>query len=112
MLCRHAMELWNWFMKWTGIMQDVPTSWSSLLDVMSSCTGKRGRKLAGTLIYTVLWLVWKDRNEVAFRKRRVYPMKTADEVQLLSYNWIKGRGNFNWIRWHNWCSVPNVDKIL
>ncbi|KAL4557529.1 hypothetical protein LXL04_035710 [Taraxacum kok-saghyz] len=80
--CRHAMELWQWFIKWAGI-QTIPSSCSSLMDVINSLKGKRERKMTGTLLYAVIWLLWKDRNEAAFRKRRVYPMRTADEVQVV-----------------------------
>ncbi|KAL4586081.1 hypothetical protein LXL04_010712 [Taraxacum kok-saghyz] len=51
------------------------------------------RKMFLSLGYTVIWLIWKERNERLFGKRIRKPMQLADDIQLYSFNWIKNRGD-------------------
>ncbi|KAL4567530.1 hypothetical protein LXL04_023117 [Taraxacum kok-saghyz] len=53
-------------------------------------------KLFWSLVYTVLWELWKARNDQAFKNKKVNPMKVAEEIQVKAFNWIKNRANFGY----------------
>ncbi|KAL4585017.1 hypothetical protein LXL04_009630 [Taraxacum kok-saghyz] len=105
--CEFACDVWNWLCNWTGMLHVVPMDFPSFIDCVDSVKAdKRKFKLIISLGYTVLWLIWKERNERFFGKRIRKPMQIADDIQLLSFGWIKNRGNFQNLDWNNWCCSP------
>ncbi|KAL4580934.1 hypothetical protein LXL04_017140 [Taraxacum kok-saghyz] len=111
--CRFATEVWTWFHGWSRLISDIPKDYSSLaIELQAGNMEKKTRKLRTAMVYTVLWMIWKARNELTFKKKRVYPMHTADEIQLASYNWIKNRSRFKWLNWFQWCTCPSVNCTI
>ena len=107
--CGHAMKVWTWFRDWSGILN----SFFHLVDeVKNRNADKKSLKFGLALSYMVLWTVWKMRNNMVFKKRKVIPMNTADAIQLDSYNWIKLRANCGWIRWQFRCVKPYFNDVV
>ena len=89
-------------------MQVAPIDFSSFMDCANSMKSDlRGFKLILSLGYTVLWLIWKERNERIFGNRIKKPMQIADAIHLLTFGWIKNRGKFHNLKWADWCVSPN-----
>ena len=65
----------------------APVDFVSFCVCVNSCNGDgKTRKMVLSLGYTVLWLIWKERNERFFGKRIKKPMQLADDIQLYSFN--------------------------
>ena len=108
--CNHAKEVWRWFIGWTKLMQESPTNFSSLTDAVNSGNkDMKTKKMLWALVYVAIWLIWKDRNDAVFKNRKTFPMKTADEIQLVSYNWITLRAKRRDIKWYDWCNFPSMN---
>ncbi|KAL4557504.1 hypothetical protein LXL04_035684 [Taraxacum kok-saghyz] len=88
-----SVAVWGMFCPDSLVAVDIPTNFLSLVEAVKVHKNRKMRKLAWALNYVVLWMIWKDRNSVVFKKRRANPMPTADEIQLVAFNWIKFRAN-------------------
>lgn len=91
-----------------AIISRLPSPHLRLSNLMSSLTSldlekKNKKKLIYDLVYSVLWSIWKPMNSVIFKKKMCSPMKTVDDIQLLSYNWFKHRARFKGLNWNLWC---------
>ncbi|KAL4591173.1 hypothetical protein LXL04_004124 [Taraxacum kok-saghyz] len=107
--CSHAVEVWNWFSSWYGLMQVLPTSFKSMVEEIRKGAGDmKTRKLGLALAYIVLWTIWKTRNGAVFKKKKARSMNTADEIQQMSFNWIKTRARFSWLKWCDWGCKPSI----
>ncbi|KAL4577321.1 hypothetical protein LXL04_013428 [Taraxacum kok-saghyz] len=60
------------------------------------------------LMGTVLWELWKARNDQAFKNKKVNPMKMAEDIQVKAFNWLKNRASIDSLNWHMWCNNPTV----
>ncbi|KAL4560247.1 hypothetical protein LXL04_032397 [Taraxacum kok-saghyz] len=98
--CEYALSLWLWLCNWSGLMDVAPIDFVSFSTNVNSCNGDvEKKKMFLSLGYTVLWLIWKERNERFFRKRIKKAMQLADDIQLFAFNWIKNRGNIKRLDW-------------
>lgn len=61
-------------------------------------------KLLGAVCYTLIWEIWKVRNSRFFIMKFCSPLKTMDDFQLISYNWIKHQTNRSNLNWLDWCN--------
>ncbi|KAL4557245.1 hypothetical protein LXL04_035418 [Taraxacum kok-saghyz] len=105
--CDYAYCVWNWFCSWSGLMIVVPTDFASFIACANSLKSDVRRfKLLLLLGYSVLWLIWRERNERIFGKRIKKPMQIADDIQLFSFSWIKNGANLNSLCWIDWCFSP------
>ena len=90
-------------------MDIAPIDFVSFYDSVINCNGDvKTKKMLFSLGYTVLWLIWKERNERFFGKRSKKAMQLADDIRLLTFNWIKNRGNIKRLDWTEWCAKPRI----
>ncbi|KAL4563166.1 hypothetical protein LXL04_027201 [Taraxacum kok-saghyz] len=90
--CSFATKVWKWFADWSKQGQFCPSDFRSLMEKASAGTrNKKARKMCTALCYTVLWVIWKWRNEGMFNNKKPNEMKAAEDIQLASYNWIRHR---------------------
>ncbi|KAL4570314.1 hypothetical protein LXL04_025966 [Taraxacum kok-saghyz] len=102
-------KVWNWLSKWTGYFDKIPENFDNLTNSLGSIgNDKKYRSLIGNISYTMIWLLWKERNERHYGKRRWNPMQLADDIQLNAYNWVKNRGNMKHLKWVDWSMKPGV----
>ncbi|KAL4568456.1 hypothetical protein LXL04_024069 [Taraxacum kok-saghyz] len=88
--CDYALSLWLWLCNWRGLMGIVPIDHVSFSASVINCNGDvETKKMLFSLGYTVLWLIWKERNERFFGTRIKKAMQLADDIQLFTFNWIK-----------------------
>ncbi|KAL4571325.1 hypothetical protein LXL04_018083 [Taraxacum kok-saghyz] len=108
--CSFAGEVWRWFDRWTGRGHRRGEDFPSLISaVKEEYKEKKKRKLHMALSYVVLWQIWKSRNEAVFQKKKSHPMRTADEIQLLAFNWIRNRAKCLSLNLHEWCILPSIN---
>lgn len=73
----YAKTIWNWLGAWCGVLPVKPCNLVELLEVLKSKNqNRRYTLLRLALIYLALWLIWKARNKLLFRKERIAPLKT------------------------------------
>ncbi|KAL4573565.1 hypothetical protein LXL04_020375 [Taraxacum kok-saghyz] len=70
-----ATKVWRWFADWSKQGQFCPSDFRSLMKKASA--GSRNKK--------------NTRNEVVFKHKKPNEMKAAEDIQLVSYNWIRHR---------------------
>lgn len=105
--CSFASQVWRWFISWSGLIDVVPCNRSHLISLLNNPMQDRNKdKLRKTLIYSVVWCLWKSRNSSLFLKCKNSPFKTADEIQLMSYNWCKYRARLSSLDWFVWIVSP------
>ncbi|KAL4562494.1 hypothetical protein LXL04_034700 [Taraxacum kok-saghyz] len=76
------------------------TGFKMMVDhVRSLNISKHNQKLLHSLCYSVLWFIWRERNEKHFGKRIRKPFQLADDIQLCTYNWVKNRGKMGNLAW-------------
>ncbi|KAL4581751.1 hypothetical protein LXL04_006279 [Taraxacum kok-saghyz] len=94
--CAHVRKVWTWFGNWIRWGKNIPSDFRSLMEnINSGSNDRKTRKLHKALAYTVLWTIWKSRNEVVFKNGKANAMQVADEIQLSSFNWVKYRSRCN-----------------
>ncbi|KAL4582537.1 hypothetical protein LXL04_007088 [Taraxacum kok-saghyz] len=98
--CEYALSLWLWLCNWSGLMDVAPIDFVSFSTSVNSYNGDvETKKMFLSLGYTVLWLIWKERNERFFGRRIKKAMQLANDIQLFAFNWIKNRGNIKRLDW-------------
>ncbi|KAL4578661.1 hypothetical protein LXL04_014790 [Taraxacum kok-saghyz] len=99
-------------MNWSGFLHKIPDNFDELIITMrSGGLDKKRTKLLGNLAYTMIWWLWKERNERMFGNRRRNPMQLADEIQLNAFNWVKNRGKVNQLKWAEWSVKPGTIAV-
>ena len=104
MQCSLSMKIRSWFSNWSGLLPCIPNNCDELKIVLiSSSIDKKRLKLRPMLISCELWSIWKTSNGLFFKKKRCSPLKAADDIQIIVFNWVKNRSKFNFILLFNWC---------
>lgn len=86
-------------MGWSTPFNEPPVSCSGLLEKINSTTrGNRIQKMTLSLIYFMLWMIWKSRNALVFRNERRAVLTVVDDICVSTFNWNKNRSKFknNW----------------
>ena len=105
--CGFVKQFWGWFCNWSNFQLPADLTFVSLENHGESLRNcKKVQKLYWALVYDALWSIWMARNDSIFKNKRANPMKTAEEMQLNSYNWLKNRGNCSNLNWYEWCNSP------
>lgn len=69
--CNFSTQIWSWFITWSGLLASIPGDRLELLTMLATpVSDKKKKKLKLTLIYSVIWLIWKARNSLMFNKER------------------------------------------
>lgn len=105
--CKFLQTVWKWLHNWSSILPSPPKSLSDLsLKMCFYGLRKRFKRMKLGLIYSTIWMISKARNTLVFKKMRWSFVKTADEIQFISYKWFKHRVNLNSLNWNVWCRPP------
>ncbi|KAL4565096.1 hypothetical protein LXL04_029180 [Taraxacum kok-saghyz] len=100
--CKFAKEIWAWLIRWSGFGLPMPANFGDLCNYGETMkTEKWKRKLFWALTYGAMWSIWGARNDLVFKNKRLTPMRTADDIQLNTFNWIKHRTNRSSLNWHD-----------
>ena len=102
--------IWNLFSSWCDVLPLIPSCKEEfLLCIKASSIGKKRNKLF--LIYG-LWFIWNAINSLVFNNMRCSPLRTANDIQLVDFNWIKHKSFFKYGSWFDPCMFPLNACIL
>lgn len=65
--CDYALTVWNWLANWSRLLDIAPIDFNSfMVSAISIYSEEKRFKLLLSLGYSVLWLLWKEKNERFF----------------------------------------------
>lgn len=91
--CRYAQQVWRevqrrWGVQMVTLAPSVPEIWyASKLGVQNYGDSRRKQWVVRTM--AVLWIIWKQRNEVVFRGKRVPPNVLAERAWEEGTVWLR-----------------------
>ncbi|GJX66973.1 RNA-directed DNA polymerase, eukaryota, reverse transcriptase zinc-binding domain protein [Tanacetum coccineum] len=107
--CNMAKDLWSMFAKWWDI--DIPvcansTDWFEWLDDLN--VSNKVRSFIEGVGDSLLWHIWKFRNELIFSSTPPKKALLWDSIVSLSFLWISSRNlNCN-LNWGHWLQYPLI----
>jgi hypothetical protein len=82
--CRVAMVVWYEIFKWLGVVVVMPPNLFLLFDCLSvAARNKKIRKGFRLIWHTVIWCIWRARNNFIFNNERTVPLDLVEEVKVL-----------------------------
>ncbi|XP_071702815.1 uncharacterized protein [Rutidosis leptorrhynchoides] len=106
--CNDASELWRRVLDWWGVcgVQSV-----NVTDLLKGCvlnsSSDVGKRLWQAVTWTCVYIIWKNRNQLVFKKKRWNVPVTLNEIQIKSYEWATKRCRDKTIEWERWLHNPN-----
>ncbi|XP_071712651.1 uncharacterized protein [Rutidosis leptorrhynchoides] len=107
--CKVAKEVWHRVFNWWSI------PFPSTLDASNAFQGKflaTSSHDVESYWQAVEWvtgyMIWKNRNSATFSNKVATPAAIVNEIQLLSFEWIRNRSKREKYEWHIWLSNPLI----
>ncbi|KAK1407398.1 hypothetical protein QVD17_39014 [Tagetes erecta] len=63
-------------------------------------------KVSLLILYTVLWMIWKNRNNWIFERRRARIEILMEDIKVNALHWVKFRCSKTVVDWEKWSSNP------
>ncbi|XP_071713069.1 uncharacterized protein [Rutidosis leptorrhynchoides] len=106
--CKLVRVIWEKILSWWGIASNR-MNFESLQGAVSSlnCSGA-GIKIWQGLVWISTYLIWKNRNQMVFKKLSWSPPVAVNDIQVKSFEWIAMRNKIKKIEWHDWLHNPQV----
>ena len=107
--CSFAQTIWYWVFRWCDIPIPVVNVIGDLIQFINTWGSNKNRRIILiSICYGTLWVIWKARCDWVFKKRRISPMKVADNIKSIVYIWLKyRRANYTY-SWEQWCANPFI----
>ncbi|KAJ0473180.1 uncharacterized protein LOC110913778 [Helianthus annuus] len=103
--CYIAMGILDFISHWCGIPNIYAFSGKDLIMAHTEAyMDNKKNKAVQAIIFTVVWCLWKSRNEAMFDNKDVNAAKIKQEIKALGYLWIKNRSCCKTITWIDWCN--------
>ncbi|XP_071695636.1 uncharacterized protein [Rutidosis leptorrhynchoides] len=89
--CKLVRVIWEKILAWWGIAS-TKVNFDSLQGAVSSlnCSGA-GIKIWQGLVWISMYLIWKNRNQMVFKKSSWSPPVAVNDIQVKSFEWIAMR---------------------
>jgi hypothetical protein len=104
--CPCVSKIWYAVMKWLGLILISPPNIETSMAVFAGCAREKVARAGLILVWnSVMWVVWKMRNDCIFNNKVVVVEDMVEQVQLLSWRWFlnrKARGPCMLYEW-KWC---------
>ncbi|XP_071739899.1 uncharacterized protein [Rutidosis leptorrhynchoides] len=107
--CKDAMEIWDRVFAWWGLGN------MSNLSLNEICRGKCsvpvscfGKMVWQAVEWVCSYLIWKNRNSIAFRGKKWNTPVALNEIQVKSFEWISTRSSGRRFDWFTWLNDPSV----
>jgi hypothetical protein len=107
--CNVAMVVWYQIFKWLGVVVVIPPNLFHLFDCLSvAAKNKKIKKGFHLIWHTVIWSIWRARNNLIFNNVRTEPLELVEEVKVLSWRWSTDRLKITPCLFYEWSWDPGA----
>jgi hypothetical protein len=105
--CDLAHRVWYEIFKWLGVVIVMPPSIMSLFASFSEDAKNKRIKRGFRLVWhTVVWSLWRARNNVIFNNVNKVPLEIVEEIKVLSWRWSVDCLNISPCLFYEWTWDP------
>ena len=96
----------------SGCPTRAPTSKSFFAGINRPRRSAKDKIMSEVLIQAYTWLIWKHRNAMIFNNVPFNPLKVANDIQAVVFNWIRYRSSLVCNgSWTEWVCNPNSSSL-
>ncbi|KAM0036425.1 putative reverse transcriptase zinc-binding domain-containing protein [Helianthus debilis subsp. tardiflorus] len=107
--CSFTQGIWEEVFSWCRIATPFFFGAKDVLVYNTFCRGSgRWKKIIYSVVQTAIWCIWRTRNEVIFKNKRMTVKNVVEEIKVLSFLWFKHRAKTLTITWEDWCNFDLV----
>jgi hypothetical protein len=107
--CNVTMVVWYEIFKWLGVVVVIPPNLFHLYDCVSEAAkNKRIRKGFRLVWHTVIWSIWRARNNFIFNNVVTAPLDLVEEIKVLSWRWSADRLKISPCLYYEWSWEPGI----
>ncbi|XP_071728626.1 uncharacterized protein [Rutidosis leptorrhynchoides] len=107
--CKVAKEIWQREYNWWLLTHPASLNVSNaFLGNNSGLSSPRAQSLWQVVEWVTGYLIWENRNSVTFNNKSSSTPLILNEIQLLSFEWIRNRSKGFSIEWRTWISNPSL----
>jgi hypothetical protein len=105
--CRTAHKVWYEIFKWLGLVVVMPPNILSLFACVSDAA-RSNKVRSGFLLvwHTVLWSLWRARNDDIFNGVKKGVVDTVEDIKVLSWKWSVDRLKISPCLFYEWIWDP------
>ncbi|KAJ0436283.1 putative reverse transcriptase zinc-binding domain-containing protein [Helianthus annuus] len=101
--CQFSQTIWHLISQWCHLPPIFAFHFHDLITIHQNLGGsKKRRKVYHAIILTVLWSLWRTRNNAVFNNKPPQVTAVIEESKSLSYLWIKNRSKTGALSWDAW----------
>ncbi|CAJ2631518.1 unnamed protein product [Trifolium pratense] len=90
--CKMALEVWYAIFKWLGVVIVMPPNLFHLFYCLSeAATNKKVRNGYRLVWHSVIWSIWKARNNRIFSNLVKETLEVVEDVKVISWKWSAAR---------------------
>ncbi|GKA96279.1 RNA-directed DNA polymerase, eukaryota, reverse transcriptase zinc-binding domain protein [Tanacetum coccineum] len=114
--CEVAKEVWSLIFKWWDIQLNTPIDLLKTISLADEDVISRPfSRFFDVVVQTILWHLWRFRNEMVFTARRPSKNLLLSEIKLASFSWISSRHkriSLNRVEWFiNPCKAISISHL-
>jgi hypothetical protein len=105
--CNKSIRVWYEVCKWLGVLMVMPPDIMTLFDCFNGVVRNKKIKKGFLLVWhTVIWVLWRTRNDVIFNGITKEPMEVVEEIKVLSWKWSLDCLKIPPCLFYEWCWDP------
>ncbi|CAJ2647839.1 unnamed protein product [Trifolium pratense] len=90
--CVCSSKVWYDIMKWLGLVVIIPPNLAFSFGLVVGCgKNKRSRECLALIWNSLMWTIWKVRNDAVFNNKEVVIEDVVDQVKTQSWKWFIDR---------------------
>jgi len=98
--CSFISLVWSFISSWLKIAPIFAFSFDDLLKIHDHASkDKSKKKMIQAIVYSTIWCVWKQRNELIFNGSQPSVINTVGYIKAISFLWVKNRSKYHNINW-------------
>jgi len=106
--CNFFGSVWHCIHRWLGLSVATPFQVSDHLNQFSYTGGttKVHRSILQVIWFTVVWEIWKERNNRLFNVKECSVNQVVDKIKSLAFTWLKTKYISLPLNYHGWWLSP------